>query len=404
MSGETKLFDPQRHEPLIDEAWDETAARRCIDTIVDAAVEAWRLPGFYPPHPDDDALTGDSIGTSLYFGALGVLWGIERLSAAGMVRDRREWLSPRLDAIVSATQGAAFGDGSLLLGRTPILLLRCRVAPHAAAADLDTIHATLTATADGAVQELMWGIPGAALVADALLRATGEPRWRALLQRQLDAIWAARIELPHVGWLWNEDLYGERNAYLGLIHGFAGQVLPLLRASALLSDEQRQALRIAVPEVLRRTARHDAGMVNWPNVAGVEGSPCVVQICHGAPGIVSALADMPDAQVPDVDDLLYGAGELIWAAGPLAKGGNLCHGTAGNGLALLKLFGRSGDERWLARARAFAMHAMQRYHATRRRFGRDRYALWTGDIGLALFLEHCIGTVALLPGIDDLRG
>jgi Lanthionine synthetase C-like protein len=398
----TALFEPSRHEPLVIEAWDDAAARCCVETIVDDAVAAWRLPNYYPPHPDDDMLTGDSVGTSLYFGAVGVLWGITQLSAAGFVHDRREWLSPHLDTIVDATRGAAFGDGSLLLGRVSTLLLRFHVAPHAVSADLDAIHAALAAAAGGPVQELMWGIPGGALIAEALLRNTGEPRWRALLQRQLDAIWAARVELPDVGWLWNEELYGVRNAYLGLIHGFAGQVLPLLRAAALLSDRQRRELRSALPQILRRTAEHDGAMVNWPNVAGIGTSPCLVQMCHGAPGIVSALAEIPAALLPDVDDLLYGAGELIWRAGPLTKGSNLCHGTAGNGLALLKLFGRSGDELWLQRARSFAMHAIHRYHAARRRVGRDRYSLWTGDIGVALFLEQCISTVASLPGIDDL--
>lgn len=398
----TALFDPHRHEPLTDEAWDEAAARHCIELIVDTAIDAWRPSGFYPPHPDDDALSGDSIGTSLYFGAVGVLWGIARLSTTGIVHDRRDWVRTHLDELIEATTGAAFGDGSLLLGRLPAFVLRAQLAPKAAAADLDTIHTTLTATASGPVQELMWGIPGAALISEALLRSTGEARWRELLECQLDAIWAARVELPGVGLFWDEELYGERDAYIGLIHGFAGQVLPLLRAFTLLSVERRGALASAVPQTLRRTARYDTGAVNWPNVAGDETSPCFVQICHGAPGIVSVFAPIPERELGGIDDMLDGAGELIWRAGPLTKGANLCHGTAGNGLALLKLFDRTGDEVWLERARAFAMHAMHCYHATRRRVGRDRYSLWTGDVGIALFLEQCIGKVAALPGIDDL--
>jgi Lanthionine synthetase C-like protein len=51
-------------------------------------------------------------------------------------------------------------------------------------------------------------------------------------------------------------------------------------------------------------------------------------------------------------------GELTWHAGPLAKGSNLCHGTAGNAYAFLVLHRRSGDELWLDRARSFAMHAI----------------------------------------------
>ena len=53
-----------------------------------------------------------------------------------------------------------------------------------------------------------------------------------------------------------------------------------------------------------------------------------------------------------------GRGELTWRAGPSAKGAGLCHGTAGNGYAFLTLFRRTGDERWLDRARRFAAHAI----------------------------------------------
>ena len=56
----------------------------------------------------------------------------------------------------------------------------------------------------------------------------------------------------------------------------------------------------------------------------------------------------------------------MWEAGPLAKGYGLCHGTAGNGYAFLALHRRTGDARWLERARAFAMHAIGQQAAMRR--------------------------------------
>lgn len=90
----------------------------------------------------------------------------------------------------------------------------------------------------------------------------------------------------------------------------------------------------------------------------------MVQHCHGAPGIVNALAYFPDSRI---DDLLIAAGELTWHAGPLVKGGGLCHGTAGNGFAFLKLFRRTKDEIWLDRARRFAMHACRQSDAVRQR-------------------------------------
>ena len=69
------------------------------------------------------------------------------------------------------------------------------------------------------------------------------------------------------------------------------------------------------------------------------------------------------------------------AAGPLAKGPGLCHGTAGNGYAFLKLHRRTGAA-LAPRARAFAMHAI----AQSERDG-PRASLWTGDLGVALYLR-----------------
>ena len=90
-------------------------------------------------------------------------------------------------------------------------------------------------------------------------------------------------------------------------------------------------------------------------------------------------------------------GELAWRAGPLRKGGGLCHGTAGNGYAFLALLERTGDERWLARARDFARHAAAQVERTRSEFGRGRHTLWTGDLGTALFLAGCIDGGGRLP-------
>ena len=84
--------------------------------------------------------------------------------------------------------------------------------------------------------------------------------------------------------------------------------------------------------------------------------PRRTQWCHGAPGIVTSFAAIA-ADDADLTGLLLAGGELTWRAGPLTKGPGLCHGTAGNGYAFLKLLDRTGDEHWLERARVFAMHA-----------------------------------------------
>ena len=97
-----------------------------------------------------------------------------------------------------------------------------------------------------------------------------------------------------------------------------------------------------------------------------------MQWCHGAPGFVICLGDFPGSEL---DAVLHAAGEATWAAGPLTKGSNLCHGTGGNGYTFLKLYRRSGDPLWLQRARAFAMHDIgvtpraYRYRSTRSLLG-----------------------------------
>jgi hypothetical protein len=88
------------------------------------------------------------------------------------------------------------------------------------------------------------------------------------------------------------------------------------------------------------------------------------------------------------------------AAGPLAKGSNLCHGTGGNGYAFLKLHRRTKDAIWLERARAFAMTAIAQCREARDQYRQGRYSLWTGDIGLAVYLWDCLSGEPRFPTID----
>ena len=126
----------------------------------------------------------------------------------------------------------------------------------------------------------------------------------------------------------------------------------------------------------------------------------VVQHCNGAPGIINCLADFPlDARWP-VAALLKQAGELVWDAGPPVKFPSLCHGAAGSGYAFLKLYERTGDDKWLNRARKFAMHAIDQCDDALGKYGQRKFSLWTGDLGLAIYLWDCITGDARFPTID----
>ena len=66
----------------------------------------------------------------------------------------------------------------------------------------------------------------------------------------------------------------------------------------------------------------EGGLANWPTSIGrtvVWRGGARTQWCHGAPGIVAALAGLP--REPELDALLLAGGELVWQAGPLVEGG-----------------------------------------------------------------------------------
>lgn len=142
------------------------------------------------------------------------------------------------------------------------------------------------------------------------------------------------------------------------------------------------------------------GLQNWPprdrpTLPGPDGQ-IRVQWCAGAPGIVVGAGDYLD------EELLLAGAELPWHTGPpgLEKGPSICHGTAGNGYAFLKAFARTGDERWLGRARRFAVHALGQVQRLRAERGRGRYSLWTGDLGAALYAADCLDGRDAYPFFD----
>jgi hypothetical protein len=61
-----------------------------------------------------------------------------------------------------------------------------------------------------------------------------------------------------------------------------------------------------------------------------------------------------------------------------------------------------GDERWLERARRFAVHALAQAELRRAQLGVGRYSLFTGEIGTALFAAACIEADARFPIVDTI--
>jgi hypothetical protein len=360
----------------------------------------------WPLHPldatDDDAWAADSHG--VYMGAAGVLWALDRLVRAGAAEsagDLRSAAEGLHAAYLERCRAPEEPVPGLWMGEAGVLLAAETVSPRRGRHD--AILAAVRANARSEELEVMWGAPGTMLAARELHRRTGEERWAAAWRESAAAVWEAWLPDDELGChLWTQNLYGRRIRYLGPAHGFAGNVLALVDGAELLPPGQAAALASRAIETALATATWGDGRANWAPVPGERpdaAGTVRTQWCHGAPGMICGLAGLP----PDdaLDGVLAAAGELVWEAGPLAKGPGLCHGTAGNGLALLALFGRWRDERWLARARAFALHALDQVERARREHGRGRFSLWTGDVGVALFALACLDAAPSLPGLRD---
>lgn len=392
------LFDAARHEPLTDVPWDESRARQWIEAIAEDACARFSIERLWPPHALDlDGEPADEPFTSLYFGAGGVVWALDALVRGGLAPSRHDWpaLMPSLrERNKREVERMGWGTQSLLMGQGGIALLDYRLSPGAARAD--RVAHCVRSNADHPSNELMWGAPGTLHAALALHEATGERRWVDAFVGGAAALCASLRYDARAGCrLWQQELYGDRVCYIGAAHGFAGNAGAIVRGLHLLDDESRRTWSDAIVDTVQCTAIRDGALANWPGFLGRQ--RMFVQWCHGAPGVIACVAGLADRRL---DTILEAAGELVWRAGPLAKGANLCHGTAGNGFAFLKLQRRSGESRWLARARAFAMHAIAQSDRDAARYGHRRYSLWTGDPGVALYVAACIDGSDRLPLFD----
>jgi lantibiotic modifying enzyme len=277
---------------------------------------------------------------------------------------------------------------ALFRGETGPLIVAFRLTSDAQLAD--DLHARVRGNIDNETDDVMWGVPGTLLAAVAMRERTADMRWNQAARESAEALRARRGE----DGLWRQD---DDYRGLGTIHGAAGNTLALQRF------EPDDALGSETAAVLARHAFREDGLANWPGSPSTElvrrrDGSIPLQWCTGAPGIVAGACDYLD------EDLVLAGAELVWRAGAHGdeKGHGLCHGTSGNGFALLLAWARTRDERWLERARRFAVHALAQADRITRANGRRRHSLFTGDVGTALFAAACLDVDARFPILDVL--
>jgi hypothetical protein len=334
------LFDKKQHEPLAGGPWDERNARYAIADLLD------ELRGAEPLEPP-----------GLYDGRAGEVWALRALG---------EDVAYDQDPV---------DDHSYAEGELGIALV---------VGDKERAREAARACIEDPWNELLYGAGGALVAAvlldlDDVARAAIEKLW---------SVWTFDSKLRAC--IWTQAFDGKTRQFLGMAHGVAGNVYALLRAGGFQSAPHQRELLDRTVEVLKRRALTEKNTVNWLPTLESPRKDLRVQWCHGAPGIVAALAGAPKHS--ELDALLLSAGELTWTAGPLKKGPGLCHGTAGNGYAFLKLHKRTRDTKWLERARRFAMHAITQRTGAR--------GLYEGDIGLALYVKACIDVDDRWPLLD----
>ena len=350
----------------------------------------------------EDGWHGTSPMKNLYVGTAGVLWALDQLRRRGHAETRLELAELALRNLDLFRARPDFMKGmklpdppesALMTGEAGILLVAWRLAPSDELAD--DLLARVRANIDNPADEVMWGSPGTLIAARAMLEWTGDGRWRDAWNDSANALWTRRGD----DGLWIQRLYGQETRGLTPPHGLVGNVQALL---PLLDEARAKLLRRETADVLARTAVVEDGLANWPprdrpDLPGPDGQ-IRVQWCAGGPGMVVAAADYVD------EELLLAGAELPWHTGPpsLEKGPGICHGTAGNGYAFLKAFRRTGDEKWLERARRYAVHALEQVERLRAERGRGRYSLWTGDLGVALYAADCVDVRSEYPIFDVL--
>jgi lantibiotic modifying enzyme len=405
------LWSPNRHEPVSTTPWNESAALDAARTIAREAIDAFSEAELWPAHPDDFEDSGADLGplTSLYNGAAGVIMGLAALHYTGAVDfDLGLAATTTYRCAKAELDHNPFARGSYMIGIAGPALVAAVYAGDDGAAE--TFYEDAANNVDPEARELFAGSPGHLHAVRFLYERTGDERWRKLASR-IAADLLSDLELfPDDCRLWVQHIYRlEWSAYLGAAHGFAGTAQAVLAARDLVDVDFVEFTR-QVAKTARNLADTDGEYVNWRKIYGVEPLPNTsveryaprLQWCHGAPGFIVALNSIPLDLDSLFDELLLQAGELIWLAGPPRDDAGLCHGAAGNGWSFLKLYRRTGDGKWLDRARSFAMHALEGIE--RRRAAKDIpwFSFWTGDVGTAAYLGACVSAVTDLPMIDFL--
>lgn len=403
------MFAPEKHI-LIDAQWHKNHAQRFIRTLFNDAEAIFRHHHFWPCHPAEDPPPDRGYVPWLYDGLAGISWAQIELSERGYGELQNDYLAPlktariaAVDDLKNTTRFDNPGDylAGLLIGEVGFSapILRLGPDPKEAGRAIELISTNLR----NEVLELLWGSPGSMLLLAGLIESGSVAKHHSqLLLKGVDYLQEQLIESPtHACRLWRQNLYNERKSYLGAAHGFAGNSLAIIRSFDYLDSAEQNFWTTLIRQTAIHTAITQSGEANWAVCIDSDDAneTSLLQFCHGAPGMIISLSGLMGEDA-EFDALMLAAGALVFRAGPLAKGSNFCHGTSGNGWALLKLFETTQDEMWLDRAKQFAAAAIKQSENGKADHACFHHSLWTGDQGVALLADACISHQFEVPTLE----
>ena len=151
---------------------------------------------------------------------------------------------------------------------------------------------------------------------------TDDPKTLQLITDTQDDVIDAILDTPRP-WKWHGK------TYVGAIHGAIGIITQIV-----LTDPRKYAQEVEADLAVLLTYQYDSG--NWPSSIPPERDR-LVQVCHGAPGVVISLLSIKDhfpAVREKIDKAIAKGRECIRERGLLTKEPCICHGITGNALAL----------------------------------------------------------------------
>ena len=362
-----------------------------IREIVADADGAFAADGLWPAD-DWDAWQTPTPLKALYVGAAGVVWALDALRRRGHAESRLDLAdAARRDArrpgasepdLMRGTELPDPARAGLFSGQSGILAVAWRLAPDERLAD--ELHERVLENVDNEAIEVMWGSPGTMLAARAMFDWTGEERWAEAWRTS-----AARL-LERA----------RRGRPLGRSGSTAAPPAGSARRTASSATCSRCSAAATCSTPRRRTTlERDTAAVLAPHGCRRGRSRQLAQLgrpwsssgrarsgCSGA--AARRASSRPRRRT---STRICCSPPRRRSGGPVRtapeKGAGICHGTAGNGYALLKVV-RAHAGRGLARARAAlrrarpragARHARARAAATRSGRATSASPLYAAD-------------------------